>query len=155
MDLYTSLHIHCSHAATLSHNMCDVTSSKATARQVREIKRAKTKDTQLGTEEVFSCAMTDSDGSRMPVEVAVRDVSRAHLYGKGRRWVYTTLPESHEQLGKLARLERNMYGTQDAASIWSSHVLRHIRVRRNVASECHGDDFVATASRRRLAELGE
>ena len=55
------------------------------------------------------------------------------------RWVYTTLPEGHEHAGKLAPLAQSMSGTQDAASIWSdtwetvsSHVLRHIRVRRNV-----------------------
>ena len=56
------------------------------------------------------------------------------------------MPERHGQPGKLARLEQNMYGTQDAASIWSdpraekgstrgrraSHVLRHIGVIRKV-----------------------
>ena len=58
----------------------------------REIKRVKTKDTQLGAEEVFSavpaseglktlirCAVTEGDGLRMPVKKAVWDVSRAHL----------------------------------------------------------------------------
>ena len=53
-----------------------------------------------------------------PFEMATRDVSRAHFYGDARRWIYTYLPEGHEQVGKLARLSRSMYGTRDAASIW-------------------------------------
>ena len=32
------------------------------------------------------------------------DVSRAHFNGEGRRWIYTYLPEGHEQVGKLARI---------------------------------------------------
>ena len=35
-----------------------------------------------------------------------------------------TLPEGHEQVGKLARLCRSMYGTRDAASIWRGHMVR-------------------------------
>ena len=31
------------------------------------------------------------------------DVSRAHFYGEARRWIYTFLPEGHEQVGKLAK----------------------------------------------------
>ena len=98
---------------------------------VREIKKAKKKEEQLGAEEVFSAmppaeglnmllnsAMTDGNDKR-DSEIATWDVSRAHLYGESRRWVYTQLPDGWEQPGKVARLRRSMYGTQDAASIWS------------------------------------
>ena len=87
-----------------------------------------------GPEDVFS-PMPPSEGLKMlvatmmtghvdgnhaddPFEMATWDVSRAHFYGEARRWVYTYLPEGHEQKGKLARLCRSMYGTRDAASIW-------------------------------------
>ena len=92
------------------------------------------RDEQLGPEEVFS-PMPPSEGLKMlvstmmtghddgnhvdgPFEMATWDVSRAHFYGEARRWIYTYLPEGHEQVGKLARLCRSMYGTLDAASIW-------------------------------------
>ena len=100
----------------------------------REIKKAKDRDEQLGPEDLFS-PMPPSEGLKMlvstmmtghddenhvdgPFEMATWDVSRAHFYGEGRRWIYTFLPEGHEQVGKLARLCRSMYGTRDAASIW-------------------------------------
>ena len=64
---------------------------------VREIKLAKTKDLQVGAAEVFSamppseglktlisCAMTDGDGLRVPVEMG-------DMYGKSRWWVHTIL----------------------------------------------------------------
>ena len=53
-----------------------------------------------------------------PFEMATWDVSRAHFYGEARRWIYTYLIEGHEQVGKLSRLCRSMYGTRDAASLW-------------------------------------
>ena len=108
---------------------------KCRARLVcREIKRAKDRDEQLGPEDVFS-PMPPSEGLKMhvstmmtghdhgnhvdgPFEMATCDVSRAHFYGEARRWLYTYLPGGHEQVGKLARLCRSMYGTPDAASIW-------------------------------------
>ena len=100
----------------------------------REIKKAKDRDEQLGPEDVFS-PMPPSEGLKMlvstmmtghddgnhvdgPFEMATWDVSRAHFYGEARRWIYTFLPEGHEQVGKFARLCRSMYGTCDAASIW-------------------------------------
>ena len=46
-------------------------------------------------------------------------VSSALVRQEALRWVYTTLPEGHEQAGKLAPLAQSMSGTQDAASIWS------------------------------------
>ena len=57
-----------------------------------------------------------------PFEMATWDVSRAHFYVEARRWIYTYLPEGHEQEGKLARLCRSTYGTRDAESIWGDMV---------------------------------
>ena len=102
----------------------------------REIKREKDRDEQLGPEDVFS-PMPPLEGLKMlvstmmtghddghhadgPFEMATWDVSRAHFCGEARRWIYTYLPEGHEQVGKLARLRRSMYGTRDAASIWET-----------------------------------
>ena len=80
----------------------------------REIKKARDRDEQLGPEDVFS-SMPPSEGLKM---LATWDMSRAHFYGEARRWICTFLPEGHEQVGKLARLCRSMYGSRDAASIW-------------------------------------
>ena len=55
------------------------------------------------------------------LEMATWDVSRAHFDGEARRWIYTFLPEGHEQVGKLARLCRSMYGTRDAAQSGETH----------------------------------
>ena len=82
----------------------------------REIKKAKDRDEQLGPEDVFS-PMPPSEGLKMlvstmmtghddenhvdgPFEMATWDVSRAHFYGEARRWIYTFLPEGHEQVGQ-------------------------------------------------------
>ena len=112
-----------------------IKSEKCRSRLVcREINRAKDRDEQLGPEDVFS-PMPPSEGLKLlvstmmtghddgdhvdgPFEMATWDVSRAHFYGEARRWIYTFLPEGHEQVVKLARLCRSMYGTRDAASIW-------------------------------------
>ena len=66
------------------------------------------------------------DGNHVdgPFEMATWDVSRAHFCGEARRWIDTFLPEGHEQVGKLVRLCRSMYGTRDAASIWGRHMVR-------------------------------
>ena len=37
-----------------------------------------------------------------PFEMATWDVLRAHFYGEVRRWIYTFLPEGHEQVGKVS-----------------------------------------------------
>ena len=100
----------------------------------RDQEGPKTEMNNIRPEDVFS-PMPQSEGLKMlvstmmtghddenhadgPFEMATWDVSRAHFYGEARRWIYTCLPEGHEQSGKLARLCRSMYGTRDAASIW-------------------------------------
>ena len=86
----------------------------------REIKRAKDRDEQLGPQDVFS-PMLPSEGLKMLVSTMMtghddgnhvdgRGMCREHnFYGEARRWIYTHLPEGHEQKGKLARLYWSMY----------------------------------------------
>ena len=113
------------------------------------------------------------DGNHVdgPFEMATWDVSRAHFYGEARRWIYTYLPEGHEQVGKLARLCRSMYGTRDAASIWGdtwSDVLKESFMKVGTACPaffcscdgdlkglCHGDDFCVVARQKQLQTFGK
>ena len=104
-------------------------------------------------------------------EMATWDVSRAHIYGKARRWIYTYLPEVHGQESKLARLCRSMYGTRDAASIWRdtwSEVLKDGSMKvgtacpafffipdGNLKGLSHGDDFCVVARRKQLQTFGK
>ena len=105
----------------------------------------------------------------VPFEMATWDVSRAHFYGEARRWIYTYLPEGNEQVGKLARLCRSMYGTRDAASIWRdtwSDVLKESSMLVGTACPaffcscdgdlkglCHGDDFCVVARQKQFANF--
>ena len=64
-----------------------------------------------GLNVLVSTMMTGhDDGNHVdgPFEMATWDVSRAHFYGEARRWIFTFLPEGHEQVGKLARHCRSM-----------------------------------------------
>ena len=95
----------------------------------------------------------------------------AHFYGEARRWIYTFLPEGHEQVGKLARLCGSMYGTRDAASIWGdtwSDVLKESSMKVRTACPaffcsydgdlkglCHGDDFCVVARQKQLQTFGK
>ena len=152
----------------------------------REIERANDRDEQLGPEDVFSpmpplgglkvlvsTMMTGHDDGHhvnSPFEMATCDVSRAHFYGEARRWIYTFLLEGHEQVGKLARLCRSMYGTRDAASVWRdtwSEVLKESSMKVGTACPdffcsrdgdlkglCHGDDFCVVARQKQLQTFG-
>ena len=153
----------------------------------REIKKAKDRDEQLGAEDVFS-PMPPSEGLKMlestmmtgrddgnhvdaPFEMATWDVLGAHFYGEARRWIYTYLPEGHEQEGKLARLCRSMCGTRDAASIWRdtwSELLKDGSMKVGTACPaffcscdgdvkglCHGDDFCVVAGQKQLQTFGK
>ena len=146
-----------------------------------EIKRANNKDEQLGPEDVFSpmppsvvlrmlvsTMMTGhDDGNHVdgPFEMATWDVSRAHFYGEAHRWFYTFLPEGHEQVGKLARLCRSMYGTRDDTR---SDVLKESSMKVGTACPaffcshdgdlkglCHGDDFCVVARQKQLQTFGK
>ena len=79
--------------------------------------------------------------------------------------------EGHEQVGKLARLCRSMYGTRDAASIWGdtwSDVLKESSMKVGTACPsffcscdgdlkglCHGDDFCVVARQKQLQTFGK
>ena len=149
---------------------------------VREVKRAKGPEQQLDEEDVFSAmppvealkmlvsyAMTDgTDELGRPLAVACWDVSRAHLYGKAVRRVYTTLPEGAERPGFVALLLRTMYGTQDAAKVWGDTwrgTLTENKYEIGTANPslfrdrflkgfCHGDDFFCVAADEELNKFG-
>ena len=153
---------------------------------VGDITRGRTKDTAWsrgglqrhasvsGTHDVDQlCRDRERRLTRARGNGSVWEVSRAHLYGKSLRWVYTTLPKGHEQLRKLARLERCLCGTYAWFDL-ERHVGRQSFSRQESTwrrcpalfcgtSEsgdmlrrlCRGDDSVVIASRRRLADIGE
>ena len=80
-------------------------------------------------------------------------------------------PEGHEQVGKLARFCRTMFGTRDAASIWGgtwSDVLKESSMKVGTACPaffcscdgdlkglCHGDDFCVVARQKQLQTFGK
>ena len=113
----------------------------------------------------------DGNHADGPFEMAPWDGSGAHFYGEARRSICTCLLEGHEQVGKLARFCRSMYGTRDAASIWGdtwsevskdgSHESR-TACRAFFCSHdgdlkglCHGDDFCVVARRKQLRIFGK
>ena len=84
--------------------------------------------------------------------------------------MYTFQLEGHEQVGKLARLCRSMYGTRDPASIWGdtlSDVLTESSMKVGTACPaffcscedlkglCHGDDFCVVARQKQLQTFGK
>ena len=76
----------------------------------REIKKARDRDEQLGPEDVFA-PMPPSEGLKMLVLTMMTGHDDENhvdgpfeMAGEARRWIYTFLPEGHEQVGKLARL---------------------------------------------------
>ena len=91
--------------------------------------------------------------------------------GMCRERTSTVLPEGREQVGKLARLCRSMYGTRDAASIWGdtwSDVLKESSMKVGTAwpaffcscdgdpkGLCHGDDFCVVARQKQLQTFGK
>ena len=78
-----------------------------------------------GLKMLVSTMMTGhDDGKRTDglIEMATWDVSRAHLHGEARMWIYTYFPEGYELKGKLATLCRSIYRTRDPASIWRDMV---------------------------------
>ena len=90
--------------------------------------------------------------------MAFWDISRAHFYGKAERDAHITLPEEEYESGFCGKLERTMYGTQDASHIWQEDYSANLEgagYKRGVSngavflnedqdSRClvHGDDFV-------------
>ena len=97
---------------------------------VREIKRAKSEDEKLKPSDVFSAmppveslkalvshVMTERvDRRGRQLVLAVFDVSRAHFYGVCERDVYVEPPAELHRPGLVAKLNKTMYGTQDAGN---------------------------------------
>ena len=94
--------------------------------------------------------------------LAVFDVSKAHFYGVCERDVYVEPPAELHRPGLLAKLNKTMYGTQDASNAWQKLWSEHLRnngfelgasnpaLYRSelVNGFCHGDGFVTSSSRR-------
>ena len=99
---------------------------------VREIKKAKSEDEKLEPSDVFSAmppverlkalvshVMPERVGrSGRNSELAVFDVLRAHFYGVCERDVYVEPPSELHRPGHVARLNKTMYGTQEASNAW-------------------------------------
>ena len=101
--------------------------------------------------------------------LAVFDVSRAHLYGVRERDVYVEPPSKLHRPGLVAKLNKTMYGTQDASNAWRKLWGEHLRSNgfELVASNpalfrlelvngfCHGDDFVTAAAEDHIESFGK
>ena len=141
---------------------------------VREIKKAKSEDEKLEPSDVFSAmppveslkalvshVMTERVDKRgRHLILAVFDVSRAHFYGVCEREVYVEPPSELHRPGLVAKLNKTIYGAQDASNAWQKLWREHLRsngfelgasnpaLHRSelVRGFCHGDDFVIAAA---------
>ena len=101
--------------------------------------------------------------------LAVFDVSTAHFYGVCERDVYVVPPSELHRPGLVAKLNKTMYGTQDASTarqkLWCEH-LRSNRFELGASNPavyrselvngfCHGDDFVTAAAEDQLEIFGK
>ena len=100
---------------------------------------------------------------------AVFDVSRAHFYGVCERDAYVEPPAELHRPGLVAKLNKTMYGTQDASTVWQE--LRGEHLRSNgfelgasnptlyrselVNGFCHGDDSVTAAAEDQIEIFGK
>ena len=99
---------------------------------VREIKRVKSEDEKLEPSDVFSAmphveslkplvshVMTERVCKRGRNSVhTVFDLSRAHFYGVCERDVYVEKRSELHRPGLVAKLNKTMYGTQEASNAW-------------------------------------
>ena len=145
---------------------------------VREIKKAKSDEEKLEPSDVFAAmppveslkalvshVMTERVDKRGRILVlAVFDISRAHFYGVCERDVHVEpLAELHRP-GLVAKLNKTMYGTQDASNAWqrllgeqllsngfelgaSNPALYRSEL---VNGFCHGDNFVTAAAEHQI-----
>jgi hypothetical protein len=109
----------------------------------REVKKAKKVEDRLQPHEVFSAMppveslkalvshmmteQVDPDGDSLVM--AVFDVSRAHFNAEAERELYANLPEEMAEEGFCAKLNRTMYGTQDAARLWGELWASHLELK--------------------------
>ena len=150
---------------------------------MREIKKAKSEHEQLEPSDVFSAmpplqslkalvghVMTERVDKRGRILVlAVFDVSRAHFYGVCERDVYVEPPAELHRPGLVAKLNKTMYGTQDACNAWQNLFGEHLRnngfelgasspaLYRSelVNGFCHRDDFVTAAAEDQIEVFGK
>ena len=97
------------------------------------------------------------------------DIKRAFLYGKAERPIFVRLPREDDKYGSpdlLWKLEKAMYGTRDAPSIWQKEVhrvlsgLSFVRSRyntcmyyhpeKNITLLVHVDDFLVLGDHMQL-----
>ena len=150
---------------------------------MREIKRAKSEDEKLEPSDVFSAmppveslkalashVVTERvDRRGRPLVLAVFDVLRAHSYGVCERDVYMEPPSELHRPGLVAKLNKTMYGTQDASNAWQKLWGEHLRSNgfqlgasnpalyrsELVNGFCHGDNFVTAAVEDQLEIYGK
>ena len=67
---------------------------------------------------LLSVWMTSTTGQRL--QLAVWDISRARFYGSSEISMFVHIPEGMNNPGKVALLNKTMYGTRDAANIWAN-----------------------------------
>ena len=101
--------------------------------------------------------------------LAVFEVSRAHFYGVSERDFYVEPPAELHRPGLVAKLNKTVYGTQDASNAWQKLWGEHLR---NNSFElgasnsalyrsellngfCHGDDFVTAAAEDQIEIFGK
>ena len=101
--------------------------------------------------------------------LAVFDLSRAHFYGMCERDVYVEPPSELHRPGLVDKLNKTMYGTQDASNAWQKLWCEHLRSNgfelgasnpalyrsELVNGFCHGDDFVTAAAEDQIECFGE
>ena len=151
---------------------------------MRKIKKAKSEYEKLEPGDVISAMLPvelDSIGQSRDTErvdrrgrnlvLAVFDVPRAHSGGVCvcERDVYVEPPSELHRPGLLAKLNKTMYGTQDASNAWQK--LWGEQLRSNgfelgasnpalyrsdlVNGFCHGDDFVTAAAEDQIEIFGK
>ena len=150
---------------------------------VREIKKAKSEYEKLEPSDVFSAmppveslkalvshVMTERVDKRGRILVlAVFDAPRAHFYGVCERDVYVEPPAELHRPGLVAKLNKTMYGTQDASNAWQKLWCEHLRNSGIELGEsnpamyrselvngfCRGDDFVTAAAEDQIEVFGK
>ena len=108
---------------------------------VREIKKANSEDEKLEPSDLFS-AMPPVESLKALVShvttervdrrgrnlvLAVFDVSRAHFHGVCERDVHVEPPSELHRLGLVAKLNKTMFGDQDASNAWKKLWGEHLR----------------------------
>ena len=150
---------------------------------VREIKKAKSEDEKLEPSDVLSAmppveslkglvshVVTERVGKRgRTLVLAVFDGSRAHFSGVCEPDVYVEPPSELHRPGLVAKLNKTMYGTQDASNAWQKLWGEHLRSSgiklgasnpafyrsELVSGFCHGDDFVPAAEEDQIETFGK